>query len=348
MANLNRASRELFARQADERFASLDDLADHCRNQSAASQEIWIPPRVLRTNSVDTDRLLLASDEQAFQMNDWSFSQLCRLAGVGKDTVNRLSPDTASRVFAETLTGGEKPLQLFIQGTDGADALGRLRSIHAASYTRLANVELLDVIEEFSGDFQPPPPGVNGGTGLYAGEQDCFLFLIDPAGWVEIEGESFAPGFFAWNSEVGRRSVGIQTFWYQRICANHLVWDARDVVELARKHTSGVRDALPEIRAAIEGLVRRRDERRDGFARAIRAAMGTKLGDEQDDVLAQLAKHGFSRALVREAMALVPPFSGFTVFAMVDALTRVAGKLENAGDRTEADQKAASLLALAA
>lgn len=31
-----------------------------------------------------------------FGMNEWSFSQLCKLADVSKDTLNKLSPDTAS------------------------------------------------------------------------------------------------------------------------------------------------------------------------------------------------------------------------------------------------------------
>ena len=39
---------------------------------------------------------------------------------------------------------------------------------------------------------------------------------------------------------------------------------------------------------------------------------------------------------------------GFTIFTLVDALTRVSGKLANAGDRSEADAKASALLALAA
>jgi hypothetical protein len=56
-----------------------------------------------------------------------------------------------------------------------------------------------------------------------------FCFLIDPTGWTEIEGEAFAPGFFLWNSEVGRRSLGIQTFWFQAVCRNHIVWDAIQV-----------------------------------------------------------------------------------------------------------------------
>jgi len=40
--------------------------------------------------------------------------------------------------------------------------------------------------------------------------------------------------------------------------------------------------------------------------------------------------------------------NGFTVFAIVDALTRVAGRMKYAGDRVEADEKAGQLLALVA
>lgn len=43
------------------------------------------------------------------------------------------------------------------------------------------------------------------------------VFLIDLTGCTEINGEAFAPGFFLRNSEVGKRSVGIQTFWFQAV-----------------------------------------------------------------------------------------------------------------------------------
>ena len=124
--------------------------------------------------------------EGNFQLNDWGFSQLCRLAGVAKETVNRLSSDTAARVLSETLPGGNKPLQILSRED-------QVRSIHGASYTRLFNADLLSVVQEFAVDFQPPQKGFNGATGLYCGEQDLFAFLIDPAGWVEIHRPSFRP-----------------------------------------------------------------------------------------------------------------------------------------------------------
>ena len=118
MVNLKRASYELFRRSPDERFPSVSALAQHCLLQREQSREVWQPPGSIRaTVCPTTDRLTLSlSDEEQYLLNDWSFGQLCRLAGVSKETVNRLSPATADRVFAETLPQGEKPMQLFTDG----------------------------------------------------------------------------------------------------------------------------------------------------------------------------------------------------------------------------------------
>lgn len=340
--NLTRASQELFRRTPDECFPSLDVLIKHCQWQRDESQEIWQPPKDIGTRSVGLDRLMLSAGEgQTYQLNDWSFSQLCRLAGVSKETVNRLSPDTAAHVFAETMPRGNKPLQLFTQGE-------QLRSIHAASYTRLNNNDVLSVVQEFATDFQPPPKGFNGGTGLYGGEQDMFCFLIDPTGWIEINGEAFAPGFFIWNSEVGSRSVGIETFWYQSICQNHIVWDAVEIVEFTRKHTANVHDALGDIRRIIEALVLKRDARRDTFARVIEKAMKIELGTEAVEVEKILTQNGIARTLAKEAIGIAQAQGRLSIFSLVDALTRIAGNIVNAGDRVEVDHKAGKLLALAA
>jgi len=205
----------------------------------------------------------------------------------------------------------------------------------------------LTLIQEFGVGFEPPPKGFNGATGLYGGEQDMFCFLIDPAGWTEIEGEAFAPGFFVWNSEVGSRSVGIETFWFQAVCQNHIVWDATEVIEFSRKHTANVHDALSEIRCAIQSLVQKRDQRRDAFVKAVKQAMVTTLGSDAEEVQKALSQNGIPRALIKEAMEIAQEKGRFSVFAIVDAITRIAGKIVNAGERIVVDQKAAGLLALA-
>lgn len=340
MTNLTRAHRELFRRTADECYSSLDALQQAVQERHSQSQDRWQPPQMLTPITCGNRLDLTIGGDGDFAMNDWSFSQLCRLAGVSRDTINRLSPETASQAFRETLPSAEKPMQLLT--TENT-----VRSIHGVAYTRLWDSELVATVREYATDFQPPQNAFNEATGLYAGEQDMFLFLIDPVGWIEIGGEAFAPGFFAWNSEVGRRSLGLSTFWFQKICQNHIVWDAIDVVEFTRKHTASVRDSLNTVRSSIESLVKKRDERRDSFARVLRNAVTTKLGDTTEDVEKVLAKQGIGRQLAREALMLAQDRGAFTIWTLVDALTRLSGQLVYAGDRLEADQKAASLLALA-
>jgi hypothetical protein len=340
MTTLTHANRELFRRTNDECFPSLDALARHCREQKLQSLDRWIVPQNLRPVAREGDLKLIAGDDGEYLLNDWSFQQLCSLARVSRDTVNRVFPETAARILSETMPSGQKPLQLLT--TDHT-----MRSIHGVSYTRLWNLDLINAVRECATEFQPPQQAVTGGTGLYCGEQDMFCFLIDAAGWTEIDGQAFAPGFFLWNSEVGKRSVGISTFWFQAVCQNHIVWDAVEVVELTRKHTAGVGSILSDIRRTIDALARRRDERKDGFVRVIQKAMREKLGADADAVLKELSKTGIPRQYAMQALEIAREQGAFTIFALVDALTRLAGTVINAGDRLEMDAKAAQLLALA-
>jgi hypothetical protein len=343
MVNLTKASRELFSRTPDERFDSFDALLAHCQERKFQAIEHWQPSQNIRIQQ-DAGQLLMRleqAEDVTLSLSDWSFSQLCKLCDVHKETVNKVTAETASLVFRDALPRSRKPFQVYA-ANDTALA------VHGTAYSRLFDAEVLQAVREAAPDFTPPPPGFNGATGLYAGEQDMFAFGIDDTSWVEIGDESFAPGFFVWNSEVGRRSVGVQTFWYQRICANHIVWDAIEVVELTRRHIGNIQEALDDVRETIAQLVKKRDERRDSFVSGIKVAMQTPLGEDAEQVTEALRKQGIGPRLAIQAIELVPPWQTYSVFSIVDSLTRLAGRIQNAGDRLLVDQKAASLLSLAA
>ena len=57
---------------------------------------------------------------------------------------------------------------------------------------------------------------------------------------------------------------------------------------------------------------------------------------------------GINRTLAKKALEIAREKGRFTVFSLVDALTRLAGEMEFIGDRTFADEKAAGLLTIAA
>ncbi|MBI1902927.1 MAG: DUF932 domain-containing protein [Planctomycetia bacterium] len=345
MVNLTRASRELFSRTPDEQFETLAELHQHCLDQKNRAVRIKEPAATFIPTVRDEKLALKIDGRPAYELTDWSFSQLCGFARVAKDTVNRLHPSTAADVLSQTLVFDDEDETEF-QALVLDDRV--VRALNGGQYKRLWNADLTAMLLEYAVDFTPPQKGFNGATGLYAGEQDLFCFMIDPTGWAEIGGEAFAPGFFVWNSEVGRRSVGLTTFWFQKVCCNHIVWDATEIVEITRRHTGRVRDALTEIRQEISELVARRDQRRDGFARVIAKAMNTTYGQDAEEVQKLLTKAGIGRALAERAIKWAPDYGGFTIWGVVNALTRLTSEARFAGNRVEADQKAASLLQLVA
>ncbi len=343
MATLTLAHRELYRRAPDERFPSLDALIDYCREQQRESRDLWKPPGQIQFAEDEMGQVRMQiANEGPMRLNEWSFSQFCRLSSVSKDTVNRVTGETASQIFRETMPQGDRPLQLLATGD-------RLRSVHGVAYSRLWNVDLLSAVRGAAGDYTPPQTAFNEATGLYCGEQDLFAFLIDPTGWIEVGDEHFAPGFFVWNSEVGKRSLGIQTFWFQKVCCNHIVWQATDVTEFKRKHTGNIRESLDEIRRLIGLQTAKRDQHRDAFAALIRKSMELRLGDEAEEVTKTLLKHGLGKdALGRALKQLGEAGKPFTLWNLVDALTQQNVSVTYAGDRLDADQTVAKLLILAA
>jgi hypothetical protein len=161
MVNLTRASEELFCRRPDERFATLDDLYRYCSESKAESTDRWCPPTDVAVQPA-RGGLLLSATGESLGMNDWSFSQACSLAKVSKDTINKLSPETAARVFAETWPGGSKPLQVFSTGADGAfDSRSQLHSA-AQRRTALAGEGICDGLRPCTaGDGYRRQPGRN-------------------------------------------------------------------------------------------------------------------------------------------------------------------------------------------
>ena len=75
--------------------------------------------------------------------------------------------------------------------------------------------------------------------------------------------------------------------------------------------------------------------------------METKLGDDAEEVMKVLSTRGITRMLAKRALDMAQAQGRFTIFSVVDALTRIAGEIANAGDRAEMDQRASGLLALA-
>ena len=76
--------------------------------------------------------------------------------------------------------------------------------------------------------------------------------------------------------------------------------------------------------------------------------MHERLGADVDETIAELVKRGIGRSVAIKATEIAKEQRAFSIFALVDALTRLAGEVQYAGDRVEFDRDAGRLLALAA
>jgi hypothetical protein len=203
MANLKRASQQLFARPDDERFESFQSLQSHCQQMKENSNLFWHLPTEITPSPFGLELGLQVGGNGIHSLTDWSFGQMCSIADVKKDTVNRLSPDTASRVLRETVPGEGKPLQLLTYGNT-------LRSIHGASYTRIFDSDLLEVVRNEADGFDAPPKGFNGATGFYAGQANSLHrgSLFGTRKWDAERSVSKLSGF---NMSVPITSCGMQS-----------------------------------------------------------------------------------------------------------------------------------------
>lgn len=66
--------------------------------------------------------------------------------------------------------------------------------------------------------------------------------------------------------------------------------------------------------------------------------------DQERHPPAGLTKNGIPRGAAKKALEIAERKGRFTIFALGDALTRLAGEQANAGERTDADERAIALV----
>ncbi|EJJ29812.1 hypothetical protein PMI11_01875 [Rhizobium sp. CF142] len=80
-------------------------------------------------------------------------------------------------------------------------------------------------------------------TTLYASDRDVFLFLVDDTHPIEAghlpngDSDLYFRGFYAWNSEVGSKTLGVASFYLRAVCAN------RTARNSSRKSPSATRNS---------------------------------------------------------------------------------------------------------
>lgn len=354
---LMQASQQWSTRPDDERFLSLDDLYEHVSNQMECSKGVTVSSRSITVEPTDNRGLVVKGPNSTFAPTHWAFNQLCARAGAPADYLrSHPAPMAADALnFDYQYKRNVDDVGLLLYQNGGAP---ELRAVTGPAYGRVWNAEYVDIIRKLfglgskwhiPGEFNVKAPITKQNTTLYAGDRDMFVFLADGEHDVEIKGRRngetgrLQRGFFAWNSEVGAKPIGIGTFLYDYMCCNHIIWGVSGFDEIKIRHTAGAPDRwLEEIVPALESYA---DGSTKGITDAIDAARATRL-DNVDEFLA----NRFGPRMVGKLKAVheleeMRPIE--TRYDVVNAATALAKGIPWIGQRVDLEREAGKLLVAA-
>lgn len=369
--NISRVSSEWFSRPDDERYLSLTDLHASVRRRADQATTRIVESRQVRVEARSEDpemlTLIAPGDDTPIAPTNWSFGQLASLVGAPASYLRTLPAALAGINMQHGLLAHRGEQVKLLQTDDGRT---ELRAVTGPDYGRIWDHELVSAVMRIAGDgvgdtrwkvpgvldwgsmvYNPHVDVSSETTTLYASDRDVFLFLVDDTHPIEAgklpngEPDLFFRGFYAWNSEVGSKTLGIATFYLRAVCMNRNLWGVENFEEINIRHSkfaanrfaheaapalahfadSSPRSFVDGLKKARERVVARKDEHREDFLR----------------------KRGFSKAETGKIIATVlaeegrPPES---LYDFVQGITAHARSKTNQDARLEIEGKARKIL----
>jgi hypothetical protein len=359
---LTKASDQWMKRPADERFKSLEALHGHCLGERTLSRSTPVATRALLAVASGSE-VQLANTERpnapAARLTNWAFSQLSTRIGAPAGFLRDLKPETAATVINERMHAADvehESCVLVKSPVVEGDPL-TVRALTTDSYTRIWNADITSRLLELErrGPWQPAPAAFDETRGLYAGDRDCFAFMVDSGRRIfeRDPGGGLSRGFFVWNSEVGAASFGMLTFLYEYVCGNHIVWGASKVKELRLRHVGNV-DQRAWGALAAELRTYAESSASDEEAK-IESTRRYSLGTDKDTVLDTifgLRIPALTKAKASEALQIAVERedrygSPYSAWGFANGVTELSQREVNAGARVELDRAGGKILELA-
>jgi hypothetical protein len=391
--NLYAAHHQWATRPADERFWGLDDLSAALTDKRGRSYERQTLIRSVRVDAVevpgcDSPDLSLMGSRGPITLTHWAFGQLCGYADAPASYIRGLPAPLAAANLNHGLVGyhGDGVQLLLHRNGEYGSGDFTVRSLTTA-YSRLWNLDVVRALRpatELCWRVPPARPAADdprarpataadilpdqgdfglsvrvgdpiAPAGVYAGDRDMFVFLVNPERVVDDGVRGLMRGVFVWNSEVGAGAFRVRTFLLENVCGNHIVWGAGDVKELRIVHKGRAIDGagqrlVAQLREFSEGS-------EAGERLMVRRARSYVLGGDRQSVIDRLFEMkslGLSRQTLGAAYdtaerweytALAPPT---TAWGFVHGLTRYSQETPYADERHRLDVAGGKVLALAA
>ncbi|GAA3102199.1 hypothetical protein GCM10010520_54180 [Rhizobium viscosum] len=368
---IGRVSSEWFSRPDDERYLSLSDLhravsgrTDRARVRTVETAEIRV--EATRDNA-ERLSLIAPGGREPLAPTHWSFGQLCSLASAPASYMRQLPAPLAAINLQHGLLNHNAEMVKTLEMDDGRL---ELRAVTGPEYGRIWDKDLIAAIMKIAGngtgDTIWKVPGLldwstmthnpfvditKDTTTLYASDRDVFVFLCDDTHPIEAgrlpngEPDLYFRGFYAWNSEVGSKTLGIAGFYLRAVCANRNLWGVENFEEITIRHSKFAAQRFAH--EAAPALTNFANSSPAPFIAGIRAARERVVARNEDDRSEFLRKRGFSKTETGKIIETVlseegrPPES---IFDFVQGITALARGRTHQDTRLELEGKAKKLL----
>jgi hypothetical protein len=361
--NLMQASNQWRSRPADERFLNLVDMQEHFKHIRDNSRAAVISSRGLAVAPVEGSheglQAVIRGDDRPLELTHWSFGQICQRAGAPAGYLREIPSELAADCVNYGLHVNRDMADVGVLSyRNGGDPM--LRAVTGPAYGRVWNETLTNALvrrfgDGISGNFKVPGEFgrdvvvTKDNTTLYASDRDMFVFLADEKNRIEIpnrrngESGSLARGFFMWNSEVGDKTFGVATFYFDYACSNRIVWGAEGYSEITVRHTASAPDKwIEQVAPAIEQYA---NAPTTNIVAAVERAQKAKV-EKLDDFLASRFTKKVATAVKAAHMADEQrPIE--SLWDVATGITAFARSVQQQDERVGLEREAGRILSLA-
>ena len=372
---IGRVSSEWFSRPDDERYLNLTELYDTVRRRAERAHARTVESRAVRVEASrdDAERLslIVPGRDEPISPTHWSFGQLCSLVSAPASYMRQLPAPLAGINLQHGLLSHRAELVKTLEADDGRI---ELRAVTGPDYGRIWDHELVAAVMKIAGngtgDTRWKVPGVldwatmthnpfvdvtKDTTTLYASDRDVFLFLVDDTHPIEAgrlsngNPDLYFRGFYAWNSEVGSKTLGIASFYLRAVCQNRNLWGVEGFEEISIRHSKFAAQRFAH--EAAPALTSFANSSPAPFVAGIKAARERIVARTDEDRESFLRKRGFSKPETAKIIETVLDEEGRkpeSIFDFVQGITALARSKTHQDSRLDLEAKAKKLMERAA
>jgi hypothetical protein len=367
-------SAQWYTRPDDQKYCSLEELYTFTKARFDRSRSLTVNSKQIRLQAPDKENpdlieVFLPGQDQPTVPTHWAFGQACSLVNAPASYLRTLPGKLAAFNLQYGLINHRSNEQVKIWETEADDGSTHLdmRAMTGPAYGRIGDFELVDAVKRIadrtgtwkipgvmkfgSGYYDPDVPVTKQTTTLYASDRDVFMFLVDDKHPIEVgklrngEPDLMFRGFYAWNSEVGSKTIGLASMYLRAVCQNRNLFGVENFQEMTFRHSANAPSRFAdEAIPALESFSNRDTQK---VIAGVKAAKDAKVASDDDERKKFLKDRGFSMKQAADICDIVLEEEGTaaeSIWEFCQGITAYARRVPHQDDRVDLVLKAKKLL----